>query len=176
MSSQSCALSPAAAVARLTNGLPMCWMHRMAEKRKRRPWSGARGYRNSNGRGTLKLDRIFPAPVGRINLASGTDDRETFNRISQLLTDLHRHGRFDYLVKIKSGAIKPLRALYEFTRLGKDVELLSTPALARAIGPVWEELGSKVGGEGGHRRPSCPRLAAETSITRCRSRSCRAGK
>lgn len=108
----------------------------MPKKRTRPlPWSGAAGHRNSNGRGSLKIDRIFRGGVGRINRHTGTNQQVVFRRISQMLTDLYEHGHLAYLRDIKSGKLSMLAALEACRSLG--IEGIPTPDLARPLSDAW---------------------------------------
>jgi integrase len=67
----------------------------------------------SNGRGTLRIDLRFPAPVGRIAKATGSNESQTKKDIESMLDALARSvpPRYDLLLAIKSGSISLLYAL-----------------------------------------------------------------
>lgn len=67
----------------------------------------------SNGRGTLVIDRTFPAPIGRLRLASGTNDPAAKRDIEDMLTAMARSvpPRWDILQAIKAKRVAPLYAL-----------------------------------------------------------------
>ena len=56
-------------------------------------------HRISKG-GSFRIDRRFKG-VGRIALASGTTNRQRFEKFTAMLTELHEDGRWDVLKGIK---------------------------------------------------------------------------
>jgi hypothetical protein len=68
-------------------------------------------------RGTYRIDKRYKG-IGRIQRASGTTDKKTFNGILAMLTQLHQTAKFDVLKEIQAGVITPLEA-YAHWRDGK---------------------------------------------------------
>lgn len=56
-----------------------------------------------------RIDRIFPAPVGRIVRSSGTSHAPTFRRINDSLTVCWERGRVDLLEAVRDGVISPMQ-------------------------------------------------------------------
>jgi hypothetical protein len=90
----------------------------------------------SNGRGSLIIDRAFPQPIGRLRLASGTNDPEAKRDIEDMLTALARSvpPRWDILQSIKARRLAPLYAL-SLWRLGRLEEVPTADVLPR-LGPM----------------------------------------
>jgi integrase len=81
----------------------------------------------SNQRGTLRFDRRF-GPVGRLNIASGTEDRDQFRRMNDMLTELYRTGRWDFLRALRNHQLAPLE-LWDAWRTGRMHEIPTTEEL-----------------------------------------------
>lgn len=93
----------------------------------------------SNGRGTLLLDRQFTG-IGRVRRASGTDDLAEFREINALLTKLYRRRRFDYLEAVRDGRIHPLDLYLQVERHGLgSLEDLPAAEDAVSVADAWEE-------------------------------------
>ena len=86
----------------------------------------------ANGRGTLKFNLMFPAPVGRIRMASGTNDPEAFSDVKEMLQALSEGvpPRWDILLSIKQRRLSPMYAL-SLWRMGKLQELPVADLLPR---------------------------------------------
>ena len=84
-----------------------------------------------HGRGTPQIKRTFPAPVGLIRLACGSNDPEAYQDINDMLTQLLKGvpPRWDVLEAIRDRRIKPLHALCLF-RLGRLAEVPDASILA----------------------------------------------
>jgi hypothetical protein len=91
-------------------------------------------HRATNGRGTLLLDRIFSG-VGRIRVASGTNDLRTFKGINAMLTDFYDKGRFDLLEAIRDKRMTPARC-YSLSR-GGELRAVTDPAQLEPLTPRW---------------------------------------
>lgn len=91
-------------------------------------------HRVSSG-GSFRLDRRFRG-VGRIALASGTNNRKQFERLDGLLTELHQDGRHDILRAIRDRNVTPLEVL-DAQRSNRLHEIAGGAALFR---PIREEV------------------------------------
>ncbi len=56
--------------------------------------------------GMYRIDRVFGAPVNRVNISSGVGDVKSFRERDQLLTDLWREGQVDTLLALKEGRVR----------------------------------------------------------------------
>lgn len=90
----------------------------------------------SNGRGTLRVDRSF-AVVGRIARASGTNDARLFKRVNEMLDALFAIPRFDLLRSLRDGK-RSFLEVYEFWRIGK----LDALPEAAEMGNLGERMGA----------------------------------
>lgn len=81
----------------------------------------------SNQRGTLKFDRRF-GPLGRLNIASGTNDRDQFRRMNDMLTELYETGRWDFLRALRDHQLAS-RELWNAYRTGRLHEIPTTEEL-----------------------------------------------
>jgi integrase len=81
-----------------------------------------------NGRGSLRLDRVFPLPVGRIARASGTNDYAVFQQMEAMLVNLYEQGKSGILQEIRDGHQKPLQVFEKWSR-GELAHLNSAAAL-----------------------------------------------
>lgn len=57
--------------------------------------------RTGKGRGRLRFNRVFPAPVGRIHKSSGARTLREFRKRDAILTDLAEEGQLDVLLAFK---------------------------------------------------------------------------
>lgn len=90
----------------------------------------------SNGRGSFRLDRRFRS-IGRINRASGTTERKTFEAIDSMLGVLYQQGHWDVLKQIKTGHVLPLQAL-SLWRQGQ-IYRITNAATLRKLSPEIED-------------------------------------
>lgn len=67
----------------------------------------------SNHRGSYLLDRMFGG-IGRIRLASGTDDRRLFKQLDAMLTTLYAQGHHDTLRLLRDRKLKPAVLWHHF--------------------------------------------------------------
>jgi hypothetical protein len=72
--------------------------------------------KQSNGRGSLVLDRIFPG-VGRVRVASGTTKRRVAEALDTMLGTLYELGRADLLGDIRDRRLHPME-VYPLFRSG----------------------------------------------------------
>jgi hypothetical protein len=85
-------------------------------------------------RGTLVLDRTFPS-IGRIQIASGTKDKSTFEALNSMLSMLWSLGRADLLSDIRSRKVHPMVVFSEF-RQG-NVQTLPRGSAMAPLGSLW---------------------------------------
>lgn len=92
-----------------------------------------------NGRGSLFIERRFPAPVGKLRLASGTNDQQAFRDILAMLEALAFAvpPRYDILQAIKNKMLAPMYAL-SLWKQGKLEELPAATVLP-LLEPTWDK-------------------------------------
>lgn len=71
----------------------------------------------------LRIDRVYKG-VGRIAISSGTSNRNTFNGILNMMSDLQERGRLDDLTAIQQRHVSPLTA-YNKWKSGKLIGVAS---------------------------------------------------
>ena len=76
-------------------------------------------HKASSGRGTYLIDLRFKQ-IGRIRVASGTDDVDVFNAIVSALKVLYRNGELTTLVMVREKKIAPLEIYAAFKRSELD--------------------------------------------------------
>jgi integrase len=81
-----------------------------------------------NGRGSLRIDRVFRGGVGRIARASGTRSPDTLDQINKMLSVLAEQGKFAILNEVKTGKENPLEVFQKYSR-GELKYLQSTASL-----------------------------------------------
>jgi len=89
-----------------------------------------------NGRGTIRLDRMFKG-IGRVARATGTNDKATAKAIDVMLTTLYQTARWDIVREIKDGIVTPLE-VYSYYIKGELDNLPSTLTL-QSISPAFED-------------------------------------
>ena len=93
----------------------------------------------SNGRGTLVIDRVFPAPIRRIKLSTGTNDWQAKRDIEDMMNALARSvpPRWDILMAIKDKRLAPMFAL-SLWRQGRLEEVPKADVLP-PLAATWTE-------------------------------------
>ena len=89
--------------------------------------------------GSFRIDRRFKT-VGRIALASGTNDRQTFGKLNTMLTELYEDGYLDVLRGIRDHRWS-LQEVYQARRTGRLSYIESELVLTRNLWDVvraWE--------------------------------------
>lgn len=89
--------------------------------------------------GSFRIDRCFKK-VGRIAIASGTKDRQTFGKLNTMLTELYEDGYLDVLRGIRDHRW-PLQEVYQARRTGRISYIESELILTRDLWDVvqdWE--------------------------------------
>jgi len=90
----------------------------------------------SNNKGTLMIDRKF-GHIGRIQKASGTNDKKTFKAIVAMLDELWSTGKHPILKEIKRGIVSPLE-VYSFFSQGRLDHLPSAATLRPIIPTIYD--------------------------------------
>ena len=104
----------------------------------------------SHGRGSYIIDRVFDDELGRIRLASGTKDPETFKAIDAMLTTFWHTGRHDLLREIRDGKLRPV-TVFGWFRQGR-LDRLPTGELLRPLQATWEAWARSLECSPGHRK------------------------
>lgn len=85
--------------------------------------------------GSYRIDRQFKG-VGRIALASGTQDKRTFRKLDVMLTELHESGHVDVLKAIRDRRVS-LQEVYQARRAGNLTYLAGDLVLLRNL---WDSV------------------------------------
>lgn len=94
--------------------------------------------------GSFRLDKIFPSPVGRLALASGTTTKAAFRNVVACLDRLAERGRLDVLVALKEHRVAVAQVLDADRAEALDALLASlTPTPESA--PIWPAVKAWLG-------------------------------
>lgn len=95
-------------------------------------------------RGTYRIDRWFPPPVGRLAVASGASTLAAFRQADACLLRLAERGRLDVLLAVKQGAVNVPQVLGADRSDRLDALVASlTPSPEQA--PLWATVESWLG-------------------------------
>ena len=86
--------------------------------------------------GSYRLDKVFPAPVGRLAIASGTTTRAALRNVVACLDRLAERGRLDVLLALKEHRVAVAQVL-DADRAGALDELLASLTPTPEAAPLW---------------------------------------